>query len=43
MNLYQPGLDVFSERLNDIADFQEGLLFFQTLMLIARSRATYKE
>ena len=39
MNLYQPGLAVFSEWLNDIAEVHDEL---QTRMLIARSRATRK-
>ena len=30
MNLYQPGLAVFSEWLNDIADVQDELLFYSS-------------
>ena len=42
MNLYQPGLAVFSECLNDIADVQDELLLYSNPMLIAQRRATRK-
>ena len=42
MNLYQPGLAVFSERLNDIADVQDELLLYSNPNA-DRARTIYKE
>ena len=42
MNLYQPGLAVFSEWLNDIADVQDELLFYSNPNA-DRAKASYKE
>ena len=42
MNLYQPGLAVFSEWLNDIADVQDELLLYSNL-IADRAKTSYKE
>ena len=42
MNLYQPGLAVFSEWLNDIADVQDELLFYSNPNA-DRAKTSYKE
>ena len=42
MNLYQPGLAVFSEWLNDIADVQDELLLYSNLNA-DRAKTSYKE
>ena len=42
MNLYQPGLAVFSEGLNDIADVQDELLLYSNPSA-DRAKASYKE
>ena len=42
MNLYQPGLAVFSEWLNDVAEVQDECLCLQTRTLIVQRRATRK-
>ena len=42
MNLYQPGLAVFSEWLNDIADVQDGLLLSSNPNA-DRAKSSYKE
>ena len=42
MNLYQPGLAVFSELLNDIADVQDELLLYSNLNA-DRAKTSYKE
>ena len=42
MNLYQPGLAVFSEWLNDIADVQDELLFYSNPNA-DREKTSYKE
>ena len=42
MNLYQPGLAVFSELLNDIADVQDELLWYLNKNA-NRAKTSYKE
>ena len=42
MNLYQPGLAVFSEQLNDIADVQDELLLYSNPNA-DRAKTSYKE
>ena len=42
MNLYQPGLAVFSEWLNDLAEVQDELLLSSNLNA-DRAKSSYKE